>query len=288
MSAPAIAPTVRRTLRRAATAAARVVPHPDVGTRRLVLCYHSVHPSVHYASANPTEFGAQLDWLAEHCEVVPLAAIGAVNDSGRPRVALTFDDGYADNHEHAFPQLAERSLPATFFVTAGFLERDPVVLSHLSDIWQTPRDDLAPLSWSQVGEMRAAGMTFGSHTYSHANLAALPQPAARDELRRSKEVLETRVGVPVDAIAYPFGKLRHNVDDVTFRLAREAGYRRGYVSLPRAISDRDGALRIPRFGVGGETTASLAAKVRGDIDWHATVHAHLPRSVSAALFRQYP
>jgi peptidoglycan/xylan/chitin deacetylase (PgdA/CDA1 family) len=262
----------------------------------VVLCYHSVHPSVPYASASPAEFARHLDWLASACDVVPLdrvgdpaeGAPGAGDAPGRPRVALTFDDGYDDNHAYALPLLAERGLPATFFVTAGFLERDEAVLAHLAHIWRTPVDALTPLTWSQVAEMHAAGMAIGSHTWSHANLAVLAAPQATHELRGSKDVIETRLGAPVDAVAYPFGKLRHNVVAETFALAEAAGYRRGYVSLPRAVHDGDGPLRIPRFGVGDDSVESLAAKVRGEIDWHATVHDRLPKRVSAALFRQYP
>jgi peptidoglycan/xylan/chitin deacetylase (PgdA/CDA1 family) len=186
------------------------------------------------------------------------------------------------------PLLAAHRVPATFFVTAGFLERDTAVMGHLSDIWATPRAELTPLTWSQVEELQAAGMTIGSHTFSHENLAALASSAVTEELRRSKDVIETHTGTRVDAIAYPFGKLRHHVSNTTCWLARKAGYRRGYVVLPRAISDRDGALRVPRFAVGGETIASLAAKVRGDIDWHAALHSHLPRRVTSALSRRAP
>src|SRR3954463_9674340 len=141
--------TVSRVLKQAANGAAHLLPKPDVTTRRVVLCYHSVHPSVPYSSATPAEFAAHLDWLAATCDVVPLETlVTEANHAGRPRVALTFDDGYADNHEHALPALAERNLPATFFVTAGFLERDPDVLAHLSTIWETAPADLDPLSWS--------------------------------------------------------------------------------------------------------------------------------------------
>jgi peptidoglycan/xylan/chitin deacetylase (PgdA/CDA1 family) len=272
-----------RSLRRAVGAAARAMSRPDVATRRVVLCYHSVHPSSPHASATPREFAEQLEWLATNCEVVDLSQVGAANRAGRPRVALTFDDGYADNHEFALPSLAAHGFPATFFVTAGFLERDSGVLAHLSDIWDTPREELSPLSWSQVAEMRATGMAVGSHTFSHSNLAALAPGAVTEELRRSKDVIESNMGERVDAIAYPFGKLRQHVSNTTCWLARKAGYRHGYVVLPRAVSDRDGALRIPRFAIGRETMSSFAGKVRGDIDWHATVHTHLPRRLSSTI-----
>ena len=201
---------------------------------------------------------------------------------------MTFDDGYADNYEYAFPLLQERGITATFFVTAGFLERDAEVMRRLAGIWRTPRDELSPLAWRQVEEMRAAGMQFGSHTWSHPNLSELSPVRAGHELERSKAVLEDRIGARVDAVAYPFGKWRQHVDQTTLSLARLAGYDYGYASLPRAIAARDDRFRIPRFGVGDDTVTGLSAKVMGDIDWHTTVHEHMPRPVSRALFPVYP
>lgn len=283
--------SLRRTLGHAATLAARALPRPDLATRRLILCYHSIHPSAHYASASPEMFAAHLDCLRATVDIVDLREIVAAADHGpstRPRVALTFDDGYADNYEFAFPLLAERGITATFFVTVGFLERDPEVMSRLAGIWRTPRDELSPLAWRQVEEMRAAGMQFGSHTWSHPNLSELSPAQAASELDRSKAILEDRTGERVDAVAYPFGKWRQHVDETTLTLARAAGYAYGYASLPRAIASRDDQLRIPRFGVGDDTVADLSAKVSGEIDWHAAVHEHLPRQVSRALFPVYP
>src|SRR5437870_3556674 len=96
--------------------------------RVVVLCYHSIHPTKSFASATPVVFSQHLDWLAERCDVVPLAQIvrgGATEARARPAVVITFDDGYLDNYEYAFPILASRGLPATFFVTVGLLEKDP-------------------------------------------------------------------------------------------------------------------------------------------------------------------
>jgi peptidoglycan/xylan/chitin deacetylase (PgdA/CDA1 family) len=293
VSAPSVAPSVRRVLKNAATAAARLAPKPDPTARRVILCYHSVGRGTPYASASPEGFAEHLDWLRDNCDVVPLDALVARTSvdhasAGRPCVAITFDDGYRDNYESAFPILAARRMTAVFFVTVGFLERDPEVFARLTRIWGAPGDELNPLGWSDVGEMQAEGMGFGSHTWSHPNLAELSPAAARAELCRSKAVLEDRLGQLVGDIAYPFGKLRHHVSDATFHHAHDAGYRHGYVSLPRAVADRDHLLRIPRFGVGNDSVASLAAKVGGEIDWHAIVHERCPASVSRMLFPRYP
>jgi peptidoglycan/xylan/chitin deacetylase (PgdA/CDA1 family) len=274
-----------RLTRVADAGARRLLPVPDPGGRRVVLCYHSVDPRPSDLALSPQLFEAHLEWLGAHCEVVSLAELVAAADrSARPRVAITFDDGYADNHTHALPSLAARDMPAAFFLTAGFLERDAEVMGWLAEIWRTPRERLAPLAWSQVEELRAAGMTLGSHTWSHRNLARLEAAEASRELTRSRQVLEERLAEPVSAVAYPWGKPGRHVTPATFALAARAGYALGVFSLPRSVRAADGPLSIPRFGVGAEPVESLAAKVRGAIDWHGAVHERIPAPLARALW----
>jgi peptidoglycan/xylan/chitin deacetylase (PgdA/CDA1 family) len=278
----------RRSLTRVAEVGARrVLPTPDPGDRAVVLCYHSVNPSPNYLSLTPGLFDEHLAWLQGHCQVVALdELVSGVLRGGGPYVAITFDDGYADNRVHAMPRLCARGMTATFFVTAGFLERDDEAMTHLAEVWLTPRERLHPLSWSQVRELRDAGMSIGSHTWSHRNLARLSTAEAQEELRRSREVLEDRLREPVRAVAYPWGKLGRHVTGETFAAARRAGYELGVISLPRAVRESDGALRVPRLGVGAEPVERIAAKVAGAIDWHGYVHERMPAPLARRLFAE--
>jgi peptidoglycan/xylan/chitin deacetylase (PgdA/CDA1 family) len=263
----------------------RVLPPPDRAGRRIVLCYHSVNPAPSYLSLSPARFEAHLAWLAEHSQVVSLEELVACpRGSGGPHVAITFDDGYADNHEHALPALRRYGMTASFFVTAGFLDRDAEVMAHLSHVWRASHEALPPLAWSAVGELRAAGMSIGSHTWSHRNLALLSPAEAEHDLTRGREVIEARLGARVPAVAYPWGKLGRHVTEATFAAARRAGHELGGISLPRAVRRSDPALRIPRVGVGAEAVERLAAKVTGSIDWHAHVHERMPARVARVLF----
>jgi peptidoglycan/xylan/chitin deacetylase (PgdA/CDA1 family) len=284
----AVPTKTRRSLTRVANVGARrVLPTPDLSRRRVVLCYHSVDPSPGYLSLTPDLFDEHLEWLQDHCRVVELdELVAGVPSGGGPYVAITFDDGYEDNCVYALPRLAARGLTATFFVTAGFVERDDGVMTHLSEVWLTPREQLRPLSWSQVRELRDAGMSIGSHTWSHRNLARLSMAAAEDELRRSREVLEERLRQPVRSVAYPWGSLRRHVTDETFAGARRAGYELGVISLPRAIRESDGALRVPRLGVGADPVERVCAKVSGAIDWHGYVHERMHTQVARLLFAE--
>lgn len=279
--------TRRRLTRVAQSGASRVLPAPDLAGRRVVLCYHSVDPQPSYLGLTPELFDAHLAWLEQHCQVVPLDELLATpRRRGGPYVAITFDDGYADNHEHALPLLHARGMSASFFVAVGFLERDEEVLAHLSEVWSTPPELLRPLSWQQVDELRAAGMSIGSHTWSHRNLAHLPGSVVEADLRLSREALEARLGERVSTVAYPWGKLGRHVNGETFAAARRAGFEFGLISLPRALRERDHPMRVARLGVGAEPVERVAAKVSGEIDWHAYVHERIPAPVARLIFAE--
>jgi len=241
----------------------------DPSPRAVVLCYHSIHPTKSFASATPTTFGRHLDWLAAKCDVVPLDHIPqtvATPRRARPAVAITFDDGYVDNYDFAFPLLQDRDLPATFFVTAGLLEKDPVVLARAQMLRQSTYDDVRPLEWAQVRVMHAAGMEIGAHTYSHPNLARLTRLQARDELGRSKQIIEQRLGTQVRSMAYPFGKPGRHFTGQTATLVEEVGYEYACAVLFRAVRASDSRLAIPRLIVTRDTVTGLREKVFGAWD----------------------
>jgi len=71
------------------------------------------------------DFDAACRWLREWFQVLPLdAAVRALRDGRLPQraAAITFDDGYADNHDQALPILQRHGLSATFFVATAFLD----------------------------------------------------------------------------------------------------------------------------------------------------------------------
>ena len=262
-------------------AAARVVfPIEDPDRRSVILCYHSIHPTAPFASATPSEFDEHLDWLQEHCDVVSLERIRDAHATDGVRVALTFDDGFADNWQYALPRLSMHGFTATFFLTIGFLERTPAALGRMAELWRVPTSQIEPLHWDDVAEMRDAGMSFGSHTLTHPNLAAVDARTAWSELEDSRRRLEDRLQQSITEVAYPFGKPRHHVTRRTVDMARSCRYRRGVTTVPRAVAPTDPDLSLPRHVIGNDSVAHLSEKVRGAIDWHAQVRAHLPRALS--------
>lgn len=88
----------------------------------LILCYHRIAENVEdpfYLCVSPGNFAAHLEELCRAREPSTLADRGA--PSRRPRVVVTFDDGYLDNLAAALPIAQAKGVPITVFVTSGIL-----------------------------------------------------------------------------------------------------------------------------------------------------------------------
>lgn len=122
------------------------------GERRMksgvtILMYHRVLPAEECAGyplgslVMPlAAFEAQAAWLSRHARVLPVAEaldhLASEAPEARPRVAITFDDGYADNYEHAALILEAFGLRATFFVSTGFVAgAGPFWFDRAADAW---------------------------------------------------------------------------------------------------------------------------------------------------------
>ena len=262
---------LKRGIARLAGACSEVLASARPVSRVVILCYHSVHPDKAFASVTPEEFERQLVWIRQHCDAIAFEQAGLAarspRPSQRPKVALTFDDGYADNYEHAFPLLRKHGLTATFFLTAGLIEQDKHVVQRFQALRKSDYEAIRPMTWDQVREMRRAGMRIGSHTYSHPNLASLDRDRCRFELEHSKEIIERRLEQPIGALAYPFGMMRRHVTHATASAAKEAGYRSAAAVAFAPVGACDDAMALPRFLVTRDEVETVAGKIQGAWDF---------------------
>ncbi|MGQ3052069.1 MAG: polysaccharide deacetylase family protein [Roseateles sp.] len=96
--------------------------------RLSVLIFHRVLPApdpLFPDEVDAARFDALLGWVKSWFNVLPLdAAIRQLHEGRLPAraAALSFDDGYADNHDVALPVLQKHGLPCSFFVATGFLD----------------------------------------------------------------------------------------------------------------------------------------------------------------------
>jgi peptidoglycan/xylan/chitin deacetylase (PgdA/CDA1 family) len=248
---------------------------PDAAARARILYYHRIDDEWHRSCVTPRAFREQMQYLGDAgFQVVPLAALASTRSLGPRAVALTFDDGFADNYERAFPVLAERGLPATIFVTVG------AVGGALRVLRDRP-EPLPALTWAQVREMLAGPITIGSHTLSHPHLTRLEPAAVQEELVRSREIIRSETGVATELFCYP-----HGDESETVRAAvAQAGYRLACSTRPGAVSSASDLLRLPRtFVARDDSLADFRRKLAGayDVLHHGVQRLRAWRATTAA------
>jgi peptidoglycan/xylan/chitin deacetylase (PgdA/CDA1 family) len=248
----ALTPEVAGAVRWTHTARPTGSPHGIATDRLPVLMYHRVahegQPSSARYRVSPREFDKQLsylrdagyysvrlrDWRAAREEHAPLP--------GRA-VLLTFDDGYADFAEYAWPLLKRYGFSALVFVVAGLVGG--------TNEWDSAYGETVPLlGWSELRRLRDEGAELGSHTMTHVALTAESPDKVLHEAIRSRTLLRRKLAVPVDAFAYPFGE----VDGIVRHLVGAAGYTFGFTCGPGPSTLWDSELALPRIEVSGFDT----------------------------------
>ena len=155
-------------------------------------------------SVSSEAFEKQIAWLKENgYETVSMDSFVHPKPLAGKPIVLTFDDGYQDAYDTAFPLLRRYGMTGTFYI--------------ITDKIGTP----GYLTWDEVSEMRAAGMIFGSHTLSHPDLKTLPSGTLKREIIASKKLLEQKLGGNVTDFCYPSGKY----DDAVVAEVRRDGYK---------------------------------------------------------------
>ena len=236
------------------------------GTLR-ILMYHRVADTNDrdILTVTPFSFAQQMTWLSEEgWTVLPLASSLACLESGSlpPKaVAITFDDGYRDNFEEAYPILRRRNFPATVFPVTGFVLGESEHRRYRGACPPVPY-----LSIDQIREMGQAGIDFGGHTHTHPLLTELSLEEATEEISRAKKLLEEWTGKKSPLFAYPNGVYSRD----HFRILDGLGYEAALSVHPGA--NRAGTLRwtLRRTEVSGrDSLGDFIQKMNGGLDlWH--------------------
>lgn len=199
---------------------------------------------------------------------------------------VTFDDGYVDNYDIAYPILKELSIPAIYFIPtkhiderslgwwdiaaylvknthlekAFFREKELILadkkkviaeliielkkmeasrvdgyLYELAVSLDVPIPSLdiqgkQLMSWEQIKEVSENGITIGSHTHDHVILSRQTLGDLRFQVKKSKDILEEKLGKNVHSIAYPVGGYDH-FDIETKKISESLGFKLGFSFL---------------------------------------------------------
>ncbi|NMC44625.1 MAG: polysaccharide deacetylase family protein, partial [candidate division Zixibacteria bacterium] len=113
--------------RTAETVGATRLARRIVAGRPLILMYHGLTEDesvADWTQVRASDFERQMRYMKDHFEMVPLADIVTMLETGKitPHAAtVTFDDGYRSNETLALPILKAMNVPATIFITSGFI-----------------------------------------------------------------------------------------------------------------------------------------------------------------------
>lgn len=125
--------------------------------------------------------------------------------------SLTFDDGFSDFCTNAFPILRYYGFNATVFLVTDFLGRQSA--------WDGEKGTHM-LTWENIDNLSASGISFGSHTCTHPYLLQLSDEEIWHEFTASKKCLEEKLRSKISFIAYPFGESSPKIQ----QMAKDAGY----------------------------------------------------------------
>lgn len=265
-----------------------------------IIMYHRIIPTKElncFVQAgmvvHPDTLDLHIRYLRKYFEIIPLSDLASLRKihvqelRKRRFCVLTFDDGWCDFYEYAYPILKTHDASATVFLPTDFIgtdrwfwtDRVGFLLGRIAESWNTVKaapvfqdpllsqilhmsgthetrleraisllkpyqierieqilselttvvgEDSTPvgrafLSWEEVREMFGSGLiSFGSHTASHPILTTLTDEEARDELKKSRDVLISQK--VVDPTFIPFSYPNGNFSDRLSEMVRNAGY----------------------------------------------------------------
>lgn len=219
---------VSRLSRGAKGAAGRVASIAGYYRRRfssqvVVTAFHRVNDLIPEdgVTCSSAKFERFCEFFLAHFRVLPFSKQVSSLRSGfgvSGTLSITFDDGYLDNYEVAVPILQRYKLPATFFIATDFIGTEKVApwdkgLSH----------PMKWMDWRHVREISDSGFEIGCHTASHLDMGVSDRDTIKQELIRSKGVLEDKLGKPIRLFAYPFGG-RKNISASALDVVQELGF----------------------------------------------------------------
>ena len=255
-----------------------------------VLMYHKVNDLWPNPTTVPTAaFEEQMDLLGE-LGYTPVS-LEAVRDhylegSALPpgAVLITFDDGYRDNLENAFPVLRRYGYPAVVFVPIGFLD-DGRPLPHEEPLRMLGiRNET--LSWDELAELEAGGVRIESHGIGHRPVSELEPDEAAREIALSKLRLEARLGREVEAFAFVKGSLADYRPEHA-SLVQQAGYKLAFTSVSGANDAASDRFRLRRYNIEPYPARTFELVLSGACDLIAVkdtvLGTHARRAFNAAL-----
>jgi peptidoglycan/xylan/chitin deacetylase (PgdA/CDA1 family) len=200
-----------------------------------IVMLHQVTPHAEASGMNmpPAKFEQLLQYLVKKRAIFCFVSELDQYEGQSNVFALSFDDGFQDNYQYAFPLLKKYNAKATIYLA-------------------TQIEGIEKLNTAQIQEMSASGLIeFGAHTQHHVNLLKLSDEEAFAEMQASKKDVEVLVG-KCPSFAYPFGRF----NDKHQQMAKKIGFKNA-VSTRKKVEayTETNQFNIPRVSTHGAMNA---------------------------------
>jgi peptidoglycan/xylan/chitin deacetylase (PgdA/CDA1 family) len=211
-------------------------------------------------SVPPELFEQHLAYLkAQGYQTVSLDDLTYALAQGRPlpagdkSILITFDDGYLDNYQNAFPLLQKYGFTGVFFVVTELAERASAGLAAPNGL---PYADVY-MSWDQLREMAATGMEVECHARVHEDLTENDDARLVWQVLGCREMIESALGIRPRYVAYPSGIYDARVASVF----ASDGYWGGITTEQGIIHDSSHPFELKRLRVRNTTTPEVLAEL---------------------------
>jgi len=217
-------------------------PIAEAASSAAVLMYHRFGESDYPATNTTLE---QLDaHIAELSSggytVMGLAEITRRLKAGQAlpdrTVGISIDDGYRSIYTEAWPRFKAAGLPFTVFVATGHIDQG----------------SSRHLTWEQIREMQAGGVTIGHHTVSHLHMPVATAPRLEKEIAGAHARFEKELGRQPELFAYPYGEASLDIEAII----RGAGFTAAFGQHSGVLGSTQGLFYLPRFAM-NETYGDL-------------------------------
>lgn len=269
----------------------------DALKQAVILAYHNISSitdnSVLEADSVTSEnFKKQMRFLSEHnFNAISLNDLAMVlrqrGEIKNRTVVLTFDDGYKTFLLNALPVLQKYNLPATVFLAVDSIGTNkPFLWLSLSEF--KTNENLLPMDWHDILELKHNGVDIGSHTCSHRFLPAMRRFELEKEVIHSGDVIEEKIGMRPRSFALPYSfplqqKAWPDFQMTLFNVLEYGGYEVCCTSIRGAVDSRSHPFRLARFFITKyDDLFSFHAKAVGAFSW-----TRVPQSVYQKYFKNY-